>query len=146
MQKLRSLIVFGFLLVFWAGCNPNHPNDGDVPVEGFITLLSEATLEISPEGGRVRIGFSVSGDWSIRINQGASWCSVAPQSGPSGEQSITATAEANTSGSTREANISITCGEASVIIVVTQREKIIPLEEHIFDSEAVIPGFTEDEF
>lgn len=117
-------------ILFVSGCTLS---DGDeimpgnsVSEESKIEIADEyKTLNFLVEGGDRNILFSSSHDWTAILvgGQPNGWCTVSRTSGDAGLNTIKIHVQTNNTYDDRTASVQIKSGSASVMLVVTQKQK-----------------------
>ncbi len=126
MKKLFYVVACALALTGFGACG----DDGTEPVvskeSGINSKDFDANIVVSDEGEVKNLTFDVKGDWSIVAAK--TWCKFEPSKGPAGKNSVTLTAEPNSSNENRTAKITITVQghEAEVLCVIEQKGEVEP--------------------
>ncbi len=127
MKKLFYVVAFALALTGFGACGDDGTEPPVVSTESGINSKDfDANIAVSDKGEVKNLTFDVKGDWSIVAAK--TWCKFEPSKGPAGKNSVTLTAEPNSTNESRSAKITITVqGHASeVLCVVEQKGEVEP--------------------
>lgn len=106
-------------------------------VPDAITVTSQATEEVTVEGGVVTINFTSNVAWEAKSSQ--QWVTLSPAKGDAGEKlTIKASVLKNETTDGRSAEVTITGGTASAKVTINQGQKdaiVVPTTEFAVDAE-----------
>ena len=130
MKKACYFIILTLLSIL-TGCRQ------DVIPE--LTILSQESYDVSPEGETVRLSFKTNTDWSIIIND--NWIESARANGKWNQADVSITVFPNLTEEGRTANVTVKCMDLEKKITIFQDRKFLELcndtieiepEEHDF--------------
>ena len=131
-MKLRLRLLFVSLLAVFSlsTCSKGNvePDNPQPPQPPEVTITIPATENISPsfsnEGGAATVSFTVNAAWTAKVvESGATWCTVSPASGGSGNHTLTINTAANDTPDSRTATVQLAAGTVTKTINITQKQK-----------------------
>lgn len=129
MKKYLSIFAAAALML--AGCKEPEP----VAVPQVLELVSEATVNVGPDGGSANVVFKSNKDWTVSSE--AAWISVNPAEGKGAEDNQEVKLSiAENDGSGRNAVVKVVSGEKSLEVKVSQDIK--PEVELVSDAECTL--------
>jgi len=120
MKKLLDILLsIIFLLIF--GCSEKGEIDTpDVPIKTYSLSINPLSFVCSEVGENINVTVLSSNNWTL--SGSVSWCVPSATTGKNGDVIIFSAQENNTPDE-RSASYTFTCGDKTVILVVTQKQK-----------------------
>ena len=105
------------------GLNPTPQPEQTEPI--VIPSTENVQPSFDADGGSATVSFSAKGDWvaSVTNTRAESWCTVQPQSGGKGSNTITIKVASNSTPDSRTAVVQLVSGSAAKNINVSQKQR-----------------------
>lgn len=138
--KLKySALVLGAALTF-VGCSEEEEAALITPSPSSEVIFSEG-INFMSTGGESEITFTTNKNWSIQVSSSdgrMAWCTVSPQQGVAGENTVGIRASASEEYDGRSVTLSLIAGDLTKDIVVSQSQMdavVIPVSEYVVEPE-----------
>lgn len=125
----KSFRLFGMALMGIFLCtscsNENDKNEPSVPKDP-IEDFEQGDMNFTEKAGEQSFTFTANVDWNLSVastSNGASWCTVSPNKGSAGTQTIKVNVSENDTYDNRSVTITLKAGTESKYFVVTQKQK-----------------------
>lgn len=125
----KSFRLFGMALMgifLCASCSSeNDKNEPSVPKDP-IEDFEQGDMNFTEKAGEQSFTFTANVDWNLSVastSNGASWCTVSPNKGSAGTQTIKVNVSENDTYDNRSVTITLKAGTESKYFVVTQKQK-----------------------
>lgn len=128
-QTIKNVFIIAWMSMTFFACGggevtPEKPQSPSQPTES-ITISSSDNLSFDSDGGVSTVSFTTTEAWTATVtnNRADTWCTVEPNSGTKGNNSITIRVKENEETDDRNAVIQLKASTTTKNINVTQKQK-----------------------
>lgn len=119
MKNIKSTLLLAAVFACALSCETPEPEVAD-----RITLVKESNKELGFDGGRDSRTVALKANVSWTASSDMDWCQVSPSEGLATDTKLKISVDANESDQERTAVVTVAAGEASLLITVTQGERL----------------------
>ncbi len=123
MRTSKYILLFIVASTILSACGEESGIDNSRTTSKSIEITDDALLTaFGKDGGELIIPFKTEGSWSAAINtiEGDSFCTVYPEKGEAGRNSVIVTVQKSYDANPRQAVLTLSCGKDSETVTISQ--------------------------